>query len=73
MTEATFSAIKTLITEYGTADAERVGARLSLGAERLAQWLALPAHGFEIGEADMPAIRALCTTGIHTKFSEIAA
>ena len=73
MNEIVFATIKNLVTEWETADAERVATRLGWGAERLAEWLELPIHGFELSDSDMPALRHLCANGINTKFSDIEA
>ena len=57
------ASVKSLISEYGTADAERIAARIGWGVERLAAWLCR--HGFE-DDADVRAVcRDLCENGFR--------
>ncbi len=75
ITEITFAALKSAISDGGHATSETIGARLVWGSERLGLWLQRPEFGFGFAPGDvtdmMPAIRALCEHGIRAKYTQI--
>lgn len=71
MYEVIYGEIKSMISDYGQADAERIAARLSWGPERLMDWLNHARHGFDLDADDLPALRHLCANGINAPLGEI--
>lgn len=57
------ASVKSLITENGTAGADRIGERLGWGADKLIAWLCLPDHGFADGDDLRDVCRDLCDPG----------